>query len=81
MDHEKQYESWKQKRADAELPADFADRVMASIRGRQELARRVVLASLLAAARRSRAVRAGVCLAGIAVGIAKIAIVLSIFLS
>jgi hypothetical protein len=32
MDYEKQYESWKKRRAEAEVPDDFADRVMISIR-------------------------------------------------
>jgi hypothetical protein len=32
MDYEKLYESWRRQRAEADVPPDFADRVMLSLR-------------------------------------------------
>ena len=72
MRHDDPYEAWKRARAGAEVPAGFADRVMAAVRARQ--ARRPVRPL-------SRAVRIGIGMAACAVCLLRILQIVAVFLA
>jgi hypothetical protein len=72
MRHDDPYAAWKQARAAANVPAGFADKVMAGVRTRQ--ARRPVLPL-------SRAVRIGIGTAACLVCLLRILQVLAVFLA
>jgi len=61
MRHDDLYQSWKEQRARAEVPADFADRVMASVRALGRRKHQSVLRDLLVAVLSSRLGRVGIC--------------------
>ena len=79
MGWEEPYESWKRQRAQVPPPGDFADRVMTSIHRTRREAWRLLLYRLAAAARRSWVLRAAVCSLALAVWMARIGIILAIF--
>ncbi|HJT77567.1 MAG TPA: hypothetical protein VJ739_10245 [Gemmataceae bacterium] len=69
------YEAWKRRRAEVVVHDEFADRVMASLRGR-ERRRAGVLRRLLA----SPAFRVGVCSLACAAGLFRVLQVVALFL-
>ena len=73
------YESWRRQRREVEPPADFADRVIASIHQSPQRAGVLLLQRLLAAAARSRIVRAAICSAAVAIWVMRIGIALVVF--
>lgn len=80
MDFEKQYESWKRRRAEADVPADFADRVMASVSGARVLGRWMWLRRAKAALSRSKTLQASAYLAAVAFLLLRLAALFAIFL-
>jgi hypothetical protein len=73
------YEAWKRRRAEAPVPDDFADRVMASLRRpEQRPARR--LSEVLYGLLRSPAFRVGVCSLACAAGLFRVLQVVALFL-
>jgi hypothetical protein len=80
MPHRDLYAAWKRRRAEAPLPDDFADRVMATlIRREQSLVQR--LARMLPSLFRSPAFRVGVCSLACAVGLLRILQVVVVFVA
>ncbi len=79
MPNDQQYEAWRKRRAEVPPPGDFADRVMAAIHRARQRVRAVLLRKLLAAAMRSRFVRAAVCSLALAVWVVRAAIALLVF--
>lgn len=79
MEYEEPYESWKRARAKVVVPNDFADRVMASIHDARQQTRWLLIARIAATIARSRLLRATVCSLALAVWIARIGIILTIF--
>jgi hypothetical protein len=74
------YEAWKRRRADASVPDDFADRIMATLRLReQRLGQRFT--RLLRGLFHSPAFRVGVCSLACAVGLLRILQVVVVFLA
>ena len=64
-EYEKQFQLWKRWRAEAEVPEDFADRVMASVHGTHILQRWDWLRRAKAVFERSKLLQAGVYLAAV----------------
>jgi hypothetical protein len=79
MGHDEQYDLWRRRRAQIEVPGDFADRVMASVRRQRQFALRFLLLRLAANAARSRILRVGAFALGVAVSLAQIGSILAIF--
>jgi len=67
MESNDRYESWKRRRAEIEVPAEFADRVLAAVMEQEKKKRhRFALRAWLAAVLFSRAGKVGLCtLAGL----------------
>ncbi len=80
MGHEEPYDSWKRQRAKVAAPDDFADRVMASIHGARQRAWWLLLHRIAVAAARSKFLRAALCSLALAVWMARIGIILVIFI-
>jgi hypothetical protein len=78
-EYEKQFQAWKSRRAEAEVPADFADKVMASVHGTRILRRWIWLEQVKAAFGRSRFLQTGVYLAAVAFLVLRLAALLAIF--
>jgi len=76
MSDDKLYEQWKRRRAEADAPAGFADRVMTAIE-RQ----RTWLASAMLAALSSRLSRIGICSLAAAACVARLLHVFAIFVA
>jgi hypothetical protein len=80
MDHEEQYERWKQSRAQVDVPDDFADRVMTSIHQTRQRAWWSVLYRVALAVGRSRIARAAAASLAVAVCLLRIGSALAIFI-
>jgi hypothetical protein len=78
-EYEKQLQAWKRRRAEAEVPADFADKVMASARGARVLRRWVWMRRMTTFFGRSRFLQTGVYLAAVAFLLVRLAALLAIF--
>lgn len=78
-EYEKQFQSWKRRRAEADVPAGFADKVMASVHGASILRRWIWLERVKAAFGGSRFLRTGVYLAAVALLVLRLAALLAIF--
>jgi hypothetical protein len=78
-EYEKQFQSWKCRRAEADVPADFADKVMASVHGARILRRWIWLQWVKAAFGRSRFLQTVVYLAAVAFLVLRLAALLAIF--
>jgi hypothetical protein len=50
MTHDERYESWKRRRARAEVPADFADRVLSAVHAHEQRPARRLARGLVALA-------------------------------
>jgi hypothetical protein len=74
------YEAWRQRRAGAPVPDDFADRVMASLR-RQEQGPARRLVRVLRVLPRSPAYRVGICSLACVAGLLRLVQVLALFLA
>ena len=70
------YEAWKRRRADIAVPGDFADRVMAALRHREE----GPAPRLARAFHRSLSLRLGVCSLACVVGLLRVLQVVALFL-
>lgn len=79
MGYEEPYESWKSARAKVAVPDDFADRVMASVHEARQQTRWLPTAGIAATISRSRLLWAAACSLALAVWIARIGIILTIF--
>jgi len=79
MGHEEQYELWKEQRAKVEPPADFAERVMASVHRTRGRAGRFFLERLMAVAWTSRVFRVGVYALAFAVWMMRVASLFLVF--
>jgi hypothetical protein len=77
--YEKQFLAWKRRRSEAEVPADFADKVMASVHGARILRQWIRLRRVKAAFGRSRFLQAGVYLAAVVFLVLRLAALLAIF--
>ncbi|HEV3256143.1 MAG TPA: hypothetical protein VG013_04630 [Gemmataceae bacterium] len=81
MQHDDLYQSWKEGRAKADVPADFADRVMASVRAverhKQPSAGRVLLLAVLS----SRLGRIGICTLACLACVFRMAQVVALFIA
>lgn len=80
MGYEGPYESWKRERAKVAAPDDFADRVMASIHDARQQTRWLLIARIAATIGKSRLLRAAVCSLALAVWMARIGIILTVFI-
>ena len=78
-EYEKQFQSWKCRRAEVQVPADFANKVMASVHGACVLRRRIWLQRVKAALGRSRFLQAAVYLAAVTFLVLRLAALLAIF--
>jgi hypothetical protein len=78
-EYEKQFQSWKCRRAEVEVPADFANKVMASVRGARILRRWIWLQRVKAAFGRSRFLQTAVYLAAVAFLVLRLAALFAIF--
>jgi len=82
MSDDKLYEQWKQRRAEADAPAGFADRIMAAIESRKTNERqRTWLATVMLAALSSRFSRIGICSLAAAACVARLMHVFAIFVA
>lgn len=80
MPHRDLYEAWKRRRAEASVPDDFADRIMATVRlGEQKPGQR--LARMLHNLLRSSTFRVGVCSLACVAGLLRILQVVVVFLA
>lgn len=80
-DHDR-YRDWKRRRTQAEVPADFADRVMRAVAAREpEPPRHSAAGALLFRLLASRAARVGICAAAAVVCAVRIWSVLALFVS
>ena len=79
MEHEDLYEAWKRRRAAVEASPVFADRVMTSIHAARQRTWRLLLYRFATAAVRSKALRAVACSLALAVWLARMGIILAIF--
>jgi hypothetical protein len=71
--YDRQFEAWKRRRAEAESPGDFADKVMASVRAASGLRRWVWVHRVRAAVGRSRFLQMAVYLAAAALLVLRVA--------
>lgn len=78
--YKKQYESWKWQRAETDVPADFADHVMASLREVTVVGRWLWLRRAKATLSRSKALQAAAYVAAAALLILRLAALFAIFL-
>jgi hypothetical protein len=79
-EYERQFQSWKRRRAEADVPADFADKVMASVHGARIFRRWIWLQRVSAAFGRSRLLQTGVYLAAVALLVLRLGALLAIFI-
>jgi len=80
MEDKDQYDLWRQQRSKVEIPHDFAERVMVSIRQTRGRAWWSLLKRLAMVAGRSRIVRAGVYSLAFAVWVMRVASIFTIFI-
>ena len=73
------YDAWRKRRASVEVPPDFTERVMTSIHSTRRRAWWLLLHRIAAAAVRSRLLRAVACSLALAVWMARMGIILAIF--
>ncbi|MGO9107601.1 MAG: hypothetical protein ACLP9L_00065 [Thermoguttaceae bacterium] len=78
-EYEKQFQSWKGRRSKVEVPADFANKVMASVHGVRILRRWIWMQRVKAAFGRSRFLQTAVYLAAVALLILRLAVLFAIF--
>jgi hypothetical protein len=78
-EYEKQFQSWKCRRSAVEVPADFANKVMASVQGARIIRRRIWLQRVKAAFGRSRFLQTAVYLAAAALLVLRLAALFAIF--
>jgi hypothetical protein len=78
-EYEKQLQAWKCRRAEVAVPPDFANKVMASVRGASILQRWIWLQRLGAALARSRLLQTAVYLVAVAVFVLRLAAFFAIF--
>jgi hypothetical protein len=78
-EYEKQIQLWKCRRSEVEVPADFANKVMASVRGARILRRWIWLQRVKAAFGRSRFLQTAVYLAAVAFLVLRLAALFAIF--
>jgi hypothetical protein len=78
-EYEKQFQLWKHRRVEVEVPADFADKVMASVRKARILQQWIWLRLVKAAFGRSRFLQAGVYVAAVVFLVFRLAALLAIF--
>jgi hypothetical protein len=79
-EYEKRFHSWKCRRSEVEVPADFANKVMASVQGIRILRRRIWVRRVKAAFGRSRFLQTAVYLAAVAFALLRLAALFSIFI-
>jgi hypothetical protein len=77
MSGDELYDAWR-RRAEAEVPTDFADRVLDAVRDRQ---RRRTLRGLFLAVLLSRAGKVGICSLAVAVWVLRVLLLFDVFLS
>jgi hypothetical protein len=76
------YDAWRRRGAEVEVPADFADRVLAAVRDRQQRdARQFTLRGLLLAVLLSRAGKVGICSLAVAAWVFRVLLLFDVFLS
>ena len=80
MDYQEQYERWKQTRAQADVPGDFADRVMASIHRTRQRTWWAAVYGVALAVGRSRIARAAAASLAVVVCLLRIGSTLAIFI-
>jgi hypothetical protein len=73
------YEAWKRSRAEAPVPDDFADRVMASLHRKEQLGRR--LARVLRNPLGSPSFRVGICSLACVAGLLRVLQIIALFLA
>jgi hypothetical protein len=78
-EHEKRYEIWKRRRAEADVPADFADRVMASVQRTHVVGAWLWVQRMKRAFDRSKTLQTSVYLAALAFLILRVAALFAIF--
>jgi hypothetical protein len=78
-EYEKQIQLWKCRRSEVEVPADFANKVMASVQGAHILRERIWLQRVKAALGRSRILQTAVYLAAVALLVLRLAALFAIF--
>jgi hypothetical protein len=82
MSSDELYDAWRRRRAEAEVPADFADRVLAEVRDRQyRAARQLTLRGLILAVLLSRAGKVGICSLALAAWVFRVLLLFDVFLS
>jgi hypothetical protein len=80
MDYEKKYESWKKRRAGPAVPADFTDRVMASVHRARVIKTWIVMQRLKKAFGRSKSLQIAVYSAALAFWFLRMGTILAIFI-
>jgi hypothetical protein len=78
-EYEKQFQLWKCRRAEVEVPTDFANKVMASVQGVHILRGWIWLQRVKAAFGRSRFLQTAVYLAAVALLVLRLAALFAIF--
>jgi hypothetical protein len=78
-EYEKPLQSWKRRRAEADVPADFSDKVMASVHGAGALRRWIWLQGVKTAFGRSRFLQTAVYVAAVALLVLRLAALFAIF--
>jgi hypothetical protein len=82
MSSDELYDAWRRRRAAADVPPDFADRVLVAARDRQQrAARRFPLRGLLLAVLLSRAGKVGICSLAVAAWVFRVLLLFDVFLS
>jgi hypothetical protein len=82
MSSDELYDAWRRRRAEPEVSADFADRVLAAVRDRQERgAQRSTLRGLVVAVLLSRAGKVGICSLALAAWVFRVLLLFDVFLS
>jgi hypothetical protein len=80
MDADDRYQAWKQRRAAAEVPEGFADRVMQTVRGVQGRQQRHAPAGVLGLLFSSRLSKVAVCTLAVAACVVRVAAVVAVLL-
>ena len=81
MDYEKQYESWKKRRAEVEVPAGFADRVITSIHQTRSQFWLMLFQRMGAIAARSKIFKAAIYSLALAIWLIRLVALFAIFIS
>jgi hypothetical protein len=79
QEYEKQLQSWKRRRAEADVPADFTDKVMASVEAAGVVRRWIWLQRAKAVFARSRFLQTAVYVAAVVLLVLRLAALFAIF--